>query len=374
MMRAIRLVSLAALILPRGAFAQAPVTVRSAVLFESYSFAPGIVLSKVSEFTVPIGADIKIGSRGRFAVSGGFANVRVVTTDAQLGTQTLSSPLDTEARFSWDVIPGKLVVLANGAVPTGTKTVTPEKLTVLGAISSDIIGFTAPSMGSGGAVGGGVVGAVPLGMFSAGFGATYKNSLKYTPVATTTPSTLQPGMEFRFRGALEGALARRTFLRVAAIVAQSGRDKKSGLVVGGVGTRIIGYLSVNQAFGKASVTAYGFDVYRGNPQLESTATGPTVMPKGNLLAAGARLDYLLGARTTVSPRLEFRNSAAADPVTGAMGRLGSSFRFGVDARQQIRRGMAGVLQVGGVTGSVAQSGSSYSFSGLRAALSIEYAP
>ena len=381
MMRAARFFAAAALVLVSGAaHAQVPVTARGAVLFESYSFKPdatgqGLIFKKVSELTVPIGVDVKLGRLGGLSLSSGLANVQLTSNDLQqLPNQTLTGALDTEARLSIDVVPGKLVLLATGVVPTGAKTVQTEQLAVLGAISSDVIGFSAPSLGSGGNVGGGFVGALPMGKFSAGFGATYKQSLSYQPVVGSDP--LHPGAELRFRAGLEGALARRTFLRFAAIVAQSSPDRIGGAQRNGVGMRIITYLSVNQAMGKASITVYGFDVFRGSPQIESTPTGTAFLPRGNLLAGGAKLDYTVGSKTTLSPRLEYRASAAAADTSAAASfqRLGASFRFGVDARQSLTRRLTGVLQAGGVTGNVRQAGKSIPFSGLRAALSVEFAP
>ena len=364
---------------PGAAFAQGPLTTRGAAFFETYSFGASdsgktLIYKTVSELTVPIGADVKLGRRGSFAVSSGFAMVKLVSNDPLFPSQRLSGPLDTETRLSWELVPGKLIVLANGVVPTGSKTVQREQLAILGAISSDVIGYSAPSLGSGGNLGGGVVGAVPVGKFSAGFGATYKQALSYQPLAGQT-RVLQPGSELRFRTGFEGAAARRTFVRVAAILARSSRDRIADTVRNGVGTRVIAYLSVNQAFGKASVTVYGFDVYRGSPQVEPTPTGAAILPKGNLISAGARLDYAVSTRTTLSPRLEVRGSAAAaDTASAALQRLGSSFRFGVDARQVLKTGMAAVLQAGGVVGSLLQAGQAIPFSGLRAALSLEYTP
>jgi len=381
MTRALRMAAAAAVILPGLGGAQSPLTARGAGSFETYSFRPGaagetVIIKSVSEFTVPLGGDVKIGRRGNVAVSTGFASVRLVSNDQQqLPDQTISGLLDTELRVSWDLVPGKLIAVANGVLPTGTRTVDPQQLAVLGAISSDLIGYAVPSLGSGGNVGGGLIGAVPLGRFSAGFGATYKRSLWYQPVSDR-PSQLLPGAELRFRGGLEGNLARRTFLRAALMVAQTTPDRLGGSTLNGIGTRLIGYVSVNQALGKVSVTAYGFDVYRGSPQLEATAAGAAILPKGNLFGAGARADYPLGVRTTVSPRVEFRGSAAAGDTTGTgiLQRLGSSVRFGVDARQQVRPGMAAVLQAGGAIGTVQQANASIPFGGFRVGLSFEFTP
>ena len=84
--------------------------------------------------------------------------VQITADGAAQPNEAIQGPLDTEVRVSYDVIPGRLIVLVNGSAPTGT-TVPASELSVLGAISSDIIGFTAPSLGAGGDVGGGFVAA-----------------------------------------------------------------------------------------------------------------------------------------------------------------------------------------------------------------------
>jgi hypothetical protein len=140
-----------------------------------------------------------------------------------------------------------------------------------------------------------------------------------------------------------------------------------------VGNRIITYLSLNHGLGRASITVYGFDVLRGSPQIEQTAIGAAVMPKGNLMSGGLRVDFTAAPRTMVSPRFEYRLSSTAD-ATGTFRRLGSSVRFGVDVRQSVSRSLAAVLQAGGATGSVAKADGYVSFNGLRAALQFELTP
>ena len=109
------------------------------------------------------------------------------TDPQQLSNQNIAGMLDTEARLSINLVSGRLVALATGAIPTGTKTVQQEQLSVLGAISSDVIGFSASNLGSGGHVGAGFVGATPVGKFALGYGATFRLPLSYTPI-TGQPS------------------------------------------------------------------------------------------------------------------------------------------------------------------------------------------
>jgi hypothetical protein len=380
--RRIRVLGLAPLLLALAApaLAQGRLSARTAVLYESYSFGSGLVFDRVSEMTVPLGLSYSLGRLGSIALSTGYASVSLRSADpAQLANQSVSGLLDTETRLSLNVVPGKVVALLTGAVPTGTKTVQLDELSVLGAISSDVVGFAASNLGSGGNVGGGFAAALPVGRWAAGFGATLRQPMSYQPVVGESEQ-LKPGSDVRLRAGMEGPLARRTYLRTAAILARTSKDRINFSGVdstrNGVGNRLITYLSVNQGFSAFSVTVYGFDVLRGDPQIEQTAVGAARLPRGNLLALGGRLDWPVGPATTVSPNLEWRVSAASadSAAAGQLRRLGASLRFGADVRRRLTPSASLVLQGGGTSGYVVQGGSRVHLSGYRAALHLEFTP
>lgn len=360
---------------PVVASAQLGLNVRTAVLYESYDFDAGLAFNKVTQTTIPVAISFNLRRIGNVAISTGYSSVDLTSAvPAQLASQQISGMLDTEARVSFDLIPGRLMGIVSGTLPTGTKTVAFEELSVLGAISSDLIGFSATSLGGGGDVGGGFVGAVPLGRMALGFGATFRKPMTYQPVLGRT-SELRPGAEVRLRGGLEGGIARRTYVRLAAIYAGRQKDAVSDSTRNGIGNRIIGYASLNQGLGSASITIYGFDVFRGDPRLEPTAAGTAFLPRGNLLAAGFRIDFPLMRNTTAVPRLEYRVSdAASDTTTTALERLGESVRYGVDFRMRATRRVAVVLQGGGISGYVVQGADRINFRGFRGALHIEWTP
>ncbi|HEX9728113.1 MAG TPA: hypothetical protein VGA37_06400 [Gemmatimonadales bacterium] len=372
--RRIGLVLAAALVLPLSAQAQFS-RIRSGVLFESYKFDDGLIYNKVTEMTIPIGIDVALGRFATVTLSTGYATVDLKSADpSQLTNQSLSGLLDTQVRFGVNVVPGRLIALVTGTAPTGIKTVKRNELAILGALSSDLIGFASPTVGSGGSVGGGFAGAIPAGRFALGLGATYKLPLQYQPVVNDTDE-LKPGAEMRFRAGLEGPLARQTYLRVAGIFAIRSKDEVAAVAQPGVGNRMIGYLALSQGFGSAQLTLYGFDVYRAGPSVESTPVGAAILPKGNLIAAGARLALQLGRTTTIGPRFEFRYSAAAEDATATkLDRQGNSMRFGVDIRQALSQAFSLVVQGGAVTGNVVQGGSDVGFNGFRTSLFLELTP
>ena len=360
--------------------AQLPVEVTAAGFYESYSFDTGtgsLAFSRISELTVPVGVKVDLGRIGDVALSSGWANVKLTSANtAVLPNQTLSGILDTEARLSINVIPGRLMLITNGSVPTGVKTVEREELSILGALSSDIIGFANSQMGSGGFVGSGFAGAVPVGRFALGLGGTYRRPLSYVPINGETDE-LKPGAEFRFRAGIEGPVGSRGYLRFAGTFAMRSKDEVGGAVRNGVGNRIVSYLSLNQGIASSTLIVYGFNVFRSDPQIGSTATGAAILPRGNLTAAGFRWSFPLSRDMTIGPRAEFRYSLLANESNNSLEVAGRSLRFGVDLRRRVNRNFAIVLQGGGITGFVVDADTARNhvgFNGYRFALHSEITP
>lgn len=368
--------SLAAIVLIAAPLdAQRIRSARTSVLFESYSFGSGLLIDNITQLTVPVVVDLVFGRSLGVTLSGGFTSVELQSTNEnELADQKLSGALDTEFRLTFDAVPGRLVLIATGAAPSGTKSVARAELSILGALSSDLIGFSASNVGSGGNVGGGLVGAFPLGRWAVGYGATYRQSFSYEPLQDAGDTTLTPGGELRVRTGIEGPLARRTYLRFAGIVAVRAKDEINSRARHGIGNRYIGYLAVNHGIGSGALTLYGFDVFRADPQIESSAAGAAFFPRGNLLAAGARLD-VGGRNTRVVPRVEYRlSAAAADTTDTTLRRAGQSVRFGADVRHQFSRQATVVLQGSGIVGDVVQAGENVRLSGFRAGVNLEIRP
>ncbi len=354
--------------------AQGLAVARVGSFVERYTFDAGLVFKNVTQYTVPVGVDIQLGRFATLALSTGYVRVELDAEDqSALSDQTLEGALDSQARLAINVIPGRLVLLATGAVPTGIGRVRQEELAILGIIASDIIGFTASDLGNGGNIGGGFVGAFPIGKFAFGLGATFQELLSYDPVVGEQAS-LKPGREVRVRGGIEGPLARRTYLRVAGVYAARAKDEVGGQTQNGVGDRIVAYVSLDQAIGASSLSIYGYDVHRSDPQIETTAIGAGLLPRSNLFVGGVRLDIPVGPKATIAPRGEFRNSLAAPDTSNTKLRLaGRSVRLGVDIRGQLDRRFAVILRGDGITGFVVQDGH-IGFRGFRISLNVELVP
>jgi hypothetical protein len=375
--RSVLLAALAVALAPASGGAQGRTVVRTSVLFESYDFGAGLFVDKVSELTIPVVVNVGLTRNVSLAISSGYASVSLTSANpGKLPDQQLSGVLDTEFRVNFNVVPGRLVLLGTGAIPTGTKTIAREELSILGVLASDVIGFSAANLGTGGNIGGGLVGAVPIGRWALGYGGTFRQSMEYQPIQGVVDTTLTPGSEFRLRAGLEGPLARRTYLRIAGIYAARQKDRVSGTVRNGIGNRLVSYLSLNHGLGGrgSALTLYVFDVFRGDPQIEPTALGTAVFPRGNLFAWGARLAIARRA-TTITPRVEYRISAqAVDTSDTTLRRAGLSWRFGIDVRRRVTSRAAVVVQLGGISGNLVQSGREIGLNGFRAGAHLEFRP
>ena len=110
----------------------------------------------------------------------------------------------------------------------------------------------------------------------------------------------------------------------------------------------MGHLSLNQGMGNGALTVYAFDVFRGTPEV----VGASVLPRGNLLGAGARYELPFGARFRVVPRAEFRASSQATVGDDTLRKAGTSWRFGADLQWDLSNPLRLVVQGDGVIGSL----------------------
>lgn len=362
----------AALLFAAPVRGQVRTEVRTAGVFERYTFDDGLTFGEVSEFTIPVTATFRFGRRADLTLSSGYARLGV-TSDA--GEETvLSGVLDTEARLGISLVQDRLVLLLTGAAPTGINAFTATELPALQALATDVIGFSAASLGSGGGVGGGLVAAVPVGRMGLGLAATYRMPLTYQPIVGIEDE-LRPGSELRLRGGLEGAVGARTYLRLTGIFLRRSKDELNGEVMNGIGNRYAGYLAIDQGIGRSTLTLYGFDLFRADPQIEQTVVGAALFPRGNVIGAGVQLAVPVTQRVQFKPRMEYRGSWQEPEIDGSsFERVGSSLRFGADLRYAPTGTFALALQADGLTGNVAGPLDDVGLKGFRVGVHLEIRP
>lgn len=363
-----------ALLLPAGLFAQTRTDVNSAVLFERYQFDPGLDYESVSQLSVPVTFTTSLGRLGLLTLSSGFTKIDLTGADGG-ADQSVSGIVDTEARIVFQVVPDRFSLLMTAVAPTGIEALDLDEGAILTALSSQVIGFSTTSLGTGGAGGFGFAGALPLGEMALGVAGSYTHAVAYAPVLGQE-GEWKPGGELRVRAGLEGPVGPQTYLRVAGILASRGKDQIDGEDQGGVGNRFHLYGALNHGIGSGALTVYAFNSYRSAPQIETTAAGAVRIPKGNLLALGARVALPVTRVTRLIPRFEFRNLSEAprdDVGDGGLEAAGTTFRVGTDLRHPLNRRVALVVQGEALFGNVVSptSGEDVGVNGFKAGLHLE---
>jgi len=361
--RVVSLVAVSAL-LPRLLAAQAgTTTVRSGVYFESYSFGTGLAFNRISEFTIPISITQRIGDR--LAIDLGTAFARASVSEAVGGgTVTHSGFVDTDLRATFSVVPGKVVLNLVGTIPTGATAVPDTTIPLFGATATDLLGFTTPSFGSGGGVSAGFASAFKMGTnWAVGTGVSYRYGASYVPVKNG--SEMSPGGEIRGRLGLEGPFGGGKYFRGALVITKTAASDLGAGETSTVGTRVLGYAAVSMPLGRSSLSLYGWEMRR-----MQAAGGTVPMPRGNVLALGARLDRPLNPKTTLSPQLEFRHELTG--ATTKMVLLGYLLRAGTDVRYRLSDRAAGVVQAQLAFGKLHDGLTTVSLFGPRLGLFIEW--
>jgi len=364
------------LTVPASAAGQVNVAVRGAALFESYKFSGnlGSAFDHVSELSLPLTLSAQLGRRTALTVATGYARVSISNQGRE--TSLITGVLDTELRLAFQAVPDRITIFTTSRFPTGIASLEQSDLLVLGVLARDVIGFSSSNLGGGGAVGGGIAVSAPVGRMALGLAASFTENGTFRPVQGLA-GEFRPGGEIRARLGLEGPIAQRSFLQMSGIFTHHGEDEVSGASQSSVGNTFSGSVSLNQGLGATTLTLYVFDLYRSASGLVPTAVGTAFLNRGNLFAAGARWSFPLAGGTSLTPRVEIRDSKADTNGSGSgflkgLAQLGRTTRFGVDLRHRIGQRQAVVLRGGTLSGSVVDNmGMDVDVTGYRVSLQLE---
>lgn len=359
------------LLAPAPLAAQFGGEVRTSVLYESYGLDPGLGVEQMSEASLALTAIANLGPRVSLTAATGY--FRLQTEAEGGGSREISGLLDTELRFAVEAVPERVTLFGTADIPTGVDALNQEERSFLPLLASDVIGFSSPNVLSGGGAGGGVAVAVPAGAMAVGVALSARTSFSYQPFAESN-AELSPGRELRMRAGIEGPVAQRTFLRLSGLVAARGGAELNGSPTP-VGNLYSGYVAVQQGVASGEVTLYLHDLYRSEGGYEEGPLGPGFIPRSNLLAAGAHWTFPLARWTTLTPRVEVRDSRAANDLdSDGLRSVGRTLRGGLDLRQRLSSMWSGVLQVDGLTGSMTPVDDDVGISGFRIAAHVQLTP
>jgi hypothetical protein len=361
------LLGVAVAVAPGVAAAQAgPTVVRSGVYFESYSFGHGLAFNRISEFTIPIGITQRVGQRLVIDVATAYASA---TTDQPGGTTIEHFGfVDTDVRATVGVIPGRLLLNVVGTIPTGVETVSDTTIPLFGATATDLLAFTTPSFGAGGAISTGFASAFRMGSdWAIGVGGSYRAGGSYVPVRGG--NTLTPGGEIRARFGIEGPFGEGKYFRGALVYTTTGDNDIGGGEQSAIGDRALVYGAVSLPLGSSHLSVYGWDMYRLAAR-NSDAPATIAVPRGNVVALGARLERALSPTVTLVPLLEFRHELTAS--ADRMELLGYLVRGGADLRYRLSNRATGVLHAQLAVGTIQDEGVRASVVGPRVGVLIEW--
>src|ERR1051326_748848 len=336
MMRPRVIIAVLGLAVPSLAAAQAGTTAaRSGVVFESYSFGSGLAFTRISELTIPITLTQRIGSRFAFDIGTAFASASVEQSNGK--TLDHSGLVDTDLRATISVIPGRLIFNLVGTIPTGATAVPDTTIPLFGVTATDLLGFTTPGFGSGGGVSAGFASAFKMGnSWAVGTGGSYHYGAGYTPGGGATAA-----------------------------------NDLGGAAQSTIGDRVLAYAAMSTPLGNSSLQLYGWEMMR-----MSATAGTVAVPRGNVLAIGARMDRPVSAKATLSPLVEFRHElTGATDTTGksSLALLGYLLRTGTDLRHRLSSRATGVVQAQVAFGTLHDGATSVSLFGPRLGAYIEWA-
>jgi hypothetical protein len=340
---------------------------RSGVFFESYSFGSGLAFSRISELTIPVSITQRFGSRLVVDLGTAYASASVRGGGGK--TIDHSGFIDTDVRATVGVIPGRLVFTLVGTLPTGATAVPDTTIPLFGATATDLLGFTTPGFGSGGGLSAGFASAFKVGQsWAAGTGASYRHGASYTPVEGG--GELAPGGEARLRLGVEGPFGSggTKYFRGAFIYTTTGANDIGSGRQSVIGDRALAYAAVSMPFGRGHLSVWAWEMRRLRAGNIDTAT--VAVPRGNVLAIGARLERPLSPTLTLAPLFEFRHELTGP--TAKMQLLGYLVRTGTDVRYHLSERATAVVQAQIAFGSLRDEQRSISLVGPRLGALIEW--
>ena len=357
---------LAALVLPRGAAAQALLdrSVRTGPQIVSYR-VDDVAERSITQLAVPIAVAVPLFDRLSLDVATAYARV---TYDSAGFRGQIDGLTDTQLRASWTLGTDNVVFTMGLNLPTGQETVDyAEQGAAAGLIGNDFLAFPISNMGTGFAGTGGIAVARTAGSWNVGAGASFRRTMEFEPFEEaslpggTGRVRFQPGDEYRVRAGADRAVGSGS-LALGVTYFMFG-DDDVGATTYSSGDRVLGQVGWSQPMGATTLALAAWNLHR----LEGKLAAGEPAPSENILNFGATLGIRLGARTAIEPNVEYRRWTLGGARAGDLGLLG--LRARLDAGR-----LAFVPSVSLATGSLTpyRSTASDGVSGWRGVLTVQW--
>jgi hypothetical protein len=281
-----------------------------------FAFRPGLGISSLTQWSVPVVAAVPISSRVSADVSTRWA--RTALKGAGGASETVSGITDTQLRATYTLGRDLLVISGVANLPTGHR-VDQNHIAVVGAASGDFLTLPVSQYSSGTNFTGGVALARRLGSFNVGLGASARVSAGYEPFKDLG-LTYEPGIETRVQLAAD-ALAGSSRFGGGITFSTFGTDNFQ--TPGGPttsqafqsGNRWIAELNYSGIVGAGILSVFGWDYYRSSGAI---AGSPIAGSSQNLLTFGSSWRVATSRMVSFTPLAEYKQWSREGTLSGRM--------------------------------------------------------
>lgn len=292
-----------------------------------YTFDDGLGADAAQLLLMPLAVRLPVSNSLTFDIFAAWAEGKVERDNM---TMTLSGPVDTGVKASYQMVPWAIVsVSAN--LPTGNSSHTGEEAVVASVLSTDLLSFRETTWGNGLAVTSSLATAVRAGGFGLGIAGAYAARSGFEPSEGVTTS-YTPGNEVRVRAGLDRNFGNSTFTAGATWVSytqdqiQEGSSAPRNLFQAGNRLRFDAAFAFRA--GSGIWTLYAADLIRDNGGLlldvvdgGGMVVGDTtvVTAKQNLIVGGVIGSVSLGGSFVFRPHIDFKSQSREESDGGTAG-------------------------------------------------------
>jgi hypothetical protein len=286
-----------------------------------YTFEEGLGASAAQLLMFPVAVRFPVSSL-TFDLYAAWAQGKVERDDV---AYTLSGPVDTRVKLSWQASPWALLSVG-ASLPTGNSTHNGEEAVVASVLAMDLLGFSEATWGTGAQITTSLATAMRAGGWGIGIAGAYAVNSEFEP-SSEQEFRYQPGNEARVRIGLDRNIGTNTFtagLTFMTFAKDQAEDRINRFNIFQAGNRFRFDASYAFRAGGGVWTLYAADLWREHGDLTPIITndvgavvGDTsiVMPSQNLIVGGIIGAVALGSKT-FRPQVDFKLQARED-VDGA---------------------------------------------------------